>query len=163
MSNTTSYENSENSENSDNEILDNDFEIEPKIINNLRNDLIKPNLNSSVVNSTKVILNTTNFEQILEEYNSDEDIEDISEFYNKNTIITKYNTSPFLTKYEYTNCIITRAKEIEQGSNLYISINNLKDIDYKTIAQQELEAGKLPYIIVRDNEYIPINKLKIKN
>ncbi len=172
MSNTTSNIESDTSNNelsdnelSDNELSNNNFEIDSNIINNLKNNLIKPNSKSSVINSTEVKLNTTDIEQILTEYNSDDDIEDISDFYNnnKNKITTKYNKSSFLTKYEYTNCIITRAKEIEQGANLYISINNLKDIDYKTIAKKELEAGKLPYFIVRDDEYIPINELKIKN
>ena len=59
-----------------------------------------------------------------------------------------HKTLPFLTKYEYTRILGQRAKQIEQGAQPFIKIDeNL--IDPYLIAKKELENKKLPFIIKR--------------
>jgi DNA-directed RNA polymerase I, II, and III subunit RPABC2 len=59
-----------------------------------------------------------------------------------------HTTVPILTKFEYTRILGLRATQIENGSPLFISVNE-SIIDSYVIARMELEAKKLPFIIRR--------------
>ena len=59
-----------------------------------------------------------------------------------------HKTLPFLTKYEKTRILGIRCKQINEGSQLFINVNN-KMIDGYNIALQELFAKKIPFIIQR--------------
>ena len=87
--------------------------------------------------------------------------ETLSSNYNEITNLTKitrdengiiidplHKTLPFLTKYEYTRILGQRAKQIEQGAQPFIKINE-NIIDPYLIAKKELENKKLPFIIKR--------------
>ena len=87
--------------------------------------------------------------------------ETLSSNYNEITNLTKitrdengiiidplHKTLPFLTKYEYTRILGQRAKQIEQGAQPFIKIDE-NIIDPYLIAKKELENKKLPFIIKR--------------
>jgi DNA-directed RNA polymerase subunit K/omega len=59
-----------------------------------------------------------------------------------------HKTIPLLTKYEKTKILGMRVKQLNSGSNPYVT-NNEKIIDNYLIAQMELEQKKLPFIIQR--------------
>ena len=59
-----------------------------------------------------------------------------------------HKTIPLLTKYEKTKILGMRVKQLNSGTNPYITINE-KIIDNYLIAQMELEQKKLPFIIQR--------------
>ena len=69
---------------------------------------------------------------------------------NKDGIIVDelHKTMPLLTKYEKTKILGMRVKQLNSGTNPYITINE-KIIDNYLIAQMELEQKKLPFIIQR--------------
>jgi len=69
---------------------------------------------------------------------------------NKDGIIIDelHKTMPLLTKYEKTKILGMRVKQLNSGTNPYITINE-KIIDNYLIAQMELEQKKLPFIIQR--------------
>jgi DNA-directed RNA polymerases I, II, and III subunit RPABC2 len=64
-----------------------------------------------------------------------------------NIIDNIHKTLPILTKYEKTKILGQRAKQIEEGHQPFIKIDNI--IDHYTIAQMELEQNKIPFIIRR--------------
>ena len=81
-----------------------------------------------------------------------------------NGIINDVNhkTLPILTKYERTKILGQRAKQIEDGDNPHITIDNI--IDPYIIASMELTANKIPFIIRRplpngSSEYWKISDL----
>ena len=59
-----------------------------------------------------------------------------------------HKTIPFLTKYEKAKILGQRAKQIECGANPFIDISN-SIIDSYLIAELELKAKKIPFIIRR--------------
>jgi DNA-directed RNA polymerase subunit K/omega len=59
-----------------------------------------------------------------------------------------HTTVPILTKFEYTRILGLRATQIENGSPLFIAVNE-SIIDSYVIARMELESKKLPFIIRR--------------
>ena len=65
-----------------------------------------------------------------------------------NVIDDLHKTIPFLTKYEKTRVLGQRAKQILSGSNPYIEVNK-EIIDSYIIAEMELKAKKIPFIIRR--------------
>ena len=68
----------------------------------------------------------------------------------KNNIIIDdlHKTIPYLTKYEKTRILGQRAKQISNGSEIYVKIpENI--IDSYIIAEIELEQKKIPFIIQR--------------
>ena len=65
-----------------------------------------------------------------------------------NVIDDLHKTIPFLTKYEKTRVLGQRAKQILSGSNPYIDVNK-EIIDSYIIAEMELKAKKIPFIIRR--------------
>ena len=69
---------------------------------------------------------------------------------NKDGIIVDelHKTMPLLTKYEKTKILGMRVKQLNSGTNPYVTINE-KIIDNYLIAQMELEQKKLPFIIQR--------------
>lgn len=68
---------------------------------------------------------------------------------NNNNIIDEFHrTLPILTKYEKTKILGIRLKQLNNGSQPFININE-SIIDNNIIALQELENKKLPFIIVR--------------
>jgi DNA-directed RNA polymerase I, II, and III subunit RPABC2 len=76
---------------------------------------------------------------------------------NKDGVIVDelHKTMPLLTKYEKTKILGMRVKQLNSGTNPYITINE-KIIDNYLIAQMELEQKKLPFIIQRplpDNNF----------
>jgi len=59
-----------------------------------------------------------------------------------------HKTIPFLTKYERTKILGVRAKEINEGCDVFVDVpNNI--IDGYTIAEMELKEKKIPFIIRR--------------
>ena len=58
-----------------------------------------------------------------------------------------HKTIPVLTKYEKTKILGQRAKQIENGASPLINVKNI--IDHYIIAQMELEAKKIPFIVAR--------------
>lgn len=59
-----------------------------------------------------------------------------------------HKTLPFLTKYEKARVLGLRAKQINQGANIYVDVpDNI--IDGYTIATIELQQKKIPFIIRR--------------
>ena len=69
---------------------------------------------------------------------------------NKDGIIVDelHKTMPLLTKYEKTKILGMRVKQLNSGTNPYVTTNE-KIIDNYLIAQMELEQKKLPFIIQR--------------
>lgn len=68
---------------------------------------------------------------------------------NNNNIIDEFHkTLPILTKYEKTKILGIRLKQLNNGSQPFINVNE-SIIDNNIIALQELENKKLPFIIVR--------------
>ena len=68
---------------------------------------------------------------------------------NNNNIIDEFHkTLPILTKYEKTKILGIRLKQLNNGSQAFINVNE-SIIDNNIIALQELENKKLPFIIVR--------------
>jgi|UniRef100_A0A6C0H5B8 DNA-directed RNA polymerase I, II, and III subunit RPABC2 len=69
---------------------------------------------------------------------------------NKDGIIVDelHKTMPLLTKYEKTKILGMRVKQLNSGSNPYVTYSE-KIIDNYLIAQMELEQKKLPFIIQR--------------
>jgi len=65
-----------------------------------------------------------------------------------NVIDDLHKTIPFLTKYEKTRVLGQRAKQILSGSNPYIEVSK-EIIDSYIIAEMELKAKKIPFIIRR--------------
>tara|TARA_B100001093_G_scaffold498058_1_gene545711 strand:+ start:73 stop:999 length:927 start_codon:yes stop_codon:yes gene_type:complete len=65
-----------------------------------------------------------------------------------NIVDPLHKTIPFISKYEYTKVLGQRAKQLEQGAQPFIKIDEFI-IDPYIIAKQELENKKLPFIIKR--------------
>jgi DNA-directed RNA polymerase subunit K/omega len=65
-----------------------------------------------------------------------------------NVIDDLHKTIPFLTKYEKTRVLGQRSKQILSGSKPYIEVNK-EIIDSYIIAEMELKAKKIPFIIRR--------------
>ena len=59
-----------------------------------------------------------------------------------------HKTIPYLTKYEYTNILGIRAKQINEGSQPFVTVDK-EIIDGYLIAQLEIKQKKLPFIIKR--------------
>ena len=87
----------------------------------------------------------------------------------KNGIIIDpmHKTLPILTRYEKTKILGLRAKQINNGSSLFINVKR-DIIDGHTIALLELEQKKIPFIIRRplpngQSEYWNIKDLEFLN
>ena len=65
-----------------------------------------------------------------------------------NVIDDLHKTLPFLTKYEKTRVLGQRSKQILSGSKPYIEVSK-EIIDSYIIAEMELKAKKIPFIIRR--------------
>lgn len=59
-----------------------------------------------------------------------------------------HKTLPFLTKYEYARIIGVRTKELNEGAEPFVDVDN-NIIDGYNIAIKELEEKKLPFIVKR--------------
>ena len=59
-----------------------------------------------------------------------------------------HKTVPFLTKYEKAKILGLRAKQINNGSHVFVSLSN-DIIDGYLIAELELQQRKIPFIIQR--------------
>lgn len=76
-----------------------------------------------------------------------------------------HKTLPFLTKYEKARVLGLRAKQINQGANIYVDVpDNI--IDGYTIATIELQQKKIPFIIRRPipnggSEYWKVSDLEL--
>jgi len=86
-----------------------------------------------------------------------------------NVIIDEFHkTIPFLTKYEKTRILGLRAKQIDNGSKPFIDAARYNLIDGYVIAQKELDAKRLPFIIRRPlpnggSEFWKLKDLQIIN
>ena len=75
-----------------------------------------------------------------------------------------HKTLPILTKYEKAKVLGLRAKQINDGSDIFVEVPpNI--FDGYTIAQMELEQKKIPFIIRRPlpngaSEYWNVNDLQ---
>ncbi len=65
-----------------------------------------------------------------------------------NIIDPLHKTIPILTRYEKAKILGVRAKQINNGSNIFVEVNK-NIIDGHLIAKMELEQKKLPFIIRR--------------
>lgn len=66
----------------------------------------------------------------------------------KNIVDSLHRTLPYLTKYEKARVIGQRAKQIDMGATIFIDVDS-KIIDGYIIAEMELMARKIPFIIRR--------------
>jgi len=76
-----------------------------------------------------------------------------------------HQTIPILTRYEKAKIIGLRAKQINHGANIFIEVAH-NVIEGLTIAEKELEANKVPFIIRRPlpnggSEYWKVSDLEI--
>lgn len=76
-----------------------------------------------------------------------------------------HTTIPILTRYEKAKILGLRAKQINNGSNVFINLDK-NIIDGHLIAQMELKEKKLPFIIRRPmpnggSEYWRVNDLEL--
>lgn len=84
---------------------------------------------------------------------------------NKQIVDHTHRTLPYLTKYEKTRVIGQRAKQINKGASPFIEVDS-KIIDGYVIAELELYARKIPFIIRRPlpgggSEYWNLSDLEI--
>ena len=93
------------------------------------------------------------------------DIPDSIEFYKNYKEHSKLKiTDPLLTKYEKTKVLSERTQQIENGSLIYIPLNDKLDDAY-SIALEEFKQKKIPFIICRplpnskDFEFWKLNDL----
>jgi DNA-directed RNA polymerase I, II, and III subunit RPABC2 len=119
-----------------------------KFDNDLNNDYIKKN------HSELLFLNNTEIE-ILSQVTRDE---------NGIIIDDNHKTIPILTKYERTKILGQRTKQINNGDKLFIDVKD-NIIDSYLIAELELKAKKIPFIIKRpilggNSEYWKIKDLE---
>ena len=107
---------------------------------------------------------------------TDTNMFDISQFYNKNeyeTISklenelasTKKKSKNKITKYEYTKVIGIRAQELANGSPPFIDVTGMHEVI--DIAEEEFKQDKIPYILRRpmpngEYEYFRLNELRKK-
>ena len=73
----------------------------------------------------------------------------------------------YLTKYEQTRILGMRAKQINNGSDVFVTVSD-EIIDGFLIAEQELKEKKIPFIIRRPipnggSEYWRLEDLEILN
>ena len=76
-----------------------------------------------------------------------------------------HTTLPILTRYEKAKVIGLRAKQINNGANIFIDVPH-NVIEGLTIAEKELEAKKIPFIIRRPmpnggSEYWKVSDLEM--
>lgn len=96
------------------------------------------------------------------------EIEELSKVIrDKNNVIidSNHKTIPILTKYEKTRVLGQRAKQLNSGSQPYISVSE-NIIDGYLIAEMELKEKKIPFIIRRPlpngkSEYWKLKDLEI--
>tara|TARA_Y100000741_G_scaffold362474_1_gene348314 strand:- start:743 stop:1399 length:657 start_codon:yes stop_codon:yes gene_type:complete len=100
--------------------------------------------------------------------NSDEIRGLINVFRDDNGIIIDdlHKTVPCLTKYEYTSILGIRAKQLNEGSQPFIKLDDKDIIDGYLIAQMELKMKKIPFIVKRPlpnggNEYWKLSDLEL--
>ena len=84
---------------------------------------------------------------------------------NGNIIDELHKTIPFLTKYERTKILGLRTKQINNGSQIFVTVDK-NIIDGYNIALKELEEKRIPFIIQRPmpnggSEYWKINDLEL--
>ncbi len=85
---------------------------------------------------------------------------------NGNIIDDLHKTIPCLTKYEYTSILGIRAKQLNEGSQPFIKLDDKDIIDGYLIAQMELKMKKIPFIVKRPlpnggNEYWKLSDLEV--
>lgn len=109
-----------------------------------------------------------NFHQNMVEHN-EEEIKALSTVIrdkNNNVIDNLHKTLPILSKYEKSRILGIRASQINNGAQILVK-PKIKTFDGYLIAQQELEEGKIPFIIKRPLpmgggcEYWKLNDLEI--
>ena len=76
-----------------------------------------------------------------------------------------HQTIPILTRYEKAKILGLRAKQINEGSNIFVEVNK-NIIDGHLIAEMELKQKKIPFIIRRplpngSSEYWRISDLEV--
>ena len=82
-----------------------------------------------------------------------------------NIVDPLHTTLPILTRYEKAKVIGIRAKQINNGAHVFIDVpHNM--IEGLTIAEKELEAKKIPFIIRRPmpnggSEYWKVSDLEM--
>jgi DNA-directed RNA polymerase subunit K/omega len=67
---------------------------------------------------------------------------------NGDIVDNNHKTIPILTKYEKSRILGIRAKQIDEGSNIFTEISN-KIVDGYTIAVKEFNEKKIPFILKR--------------
>ena len=74
-----------------------------------------------------------------------EDCNDILKTYDP----SKNRTNNILSKYEKVKIIGLRAEQIQRGSSPYVTVDTSKPFDARVIAKAELDARKVPFMILR--------------
>lgn len=153
--------------------------LKPKIENSGINLSIDDDFNLGVDSSIYISPPSSDVEEEYDDYLQKFDSELRNNFINEyhsevitnnyseiNSLINKsHKTIPFLTKYERTRVLGLRTKQINLGSKSYVEFKS-NIIDGYLIAELELKAKKIPYIVRRpipDNtsEYWKLSDLEL--
>ncbi len=116
--------------------------------------LEKLQYNKNIINNNHLEINNINYKLL-------EELCIINRDSNNNIIDDNHKTIPILTKYEKTKIIGLRTKQINNGATPFVKVNS-EIIDGEIIANMELEAKKIPYIIKRpiSNNYFEYWRLE---
>jgi DNA-directed RNA polymerase subunit K/omega len=124
----------------DKKILINDYDLENNDSLEFLQKFNEDNKEDYIVNNHFELLNK-NLDEIKK-------LSQITKDNNNNIIDEFHRTLPILTKYEKTKILGIRLKQLNNGSEPFINVNE-DIIDNNIIALKELENKKLPFIIVR--------------
>ena len=124
----------------DKKILINDYDLENNDSLEFLQKFNEDNKEDYIVNNHFELLNK-NLDEIKK-------LSQITKDNNNNIIDEFHKTLPILTKYEKTKILGIRLKQLNNGSEPFINVNE-DIIDNNIIALKELENKKLPFIIVR--------------
>ena len=87
-------------------------------------------------------------ESVYHNYDEIETLSKVVRDSNNNIIDPFHKTLPILTKYEKARILGQRAKQIDNNAKVFVNIED-KIIDSYVIAEMELKAKKIPFIIKR--------------
>ena len=181
----TGVDNSDDDDDDDDDIEElielNEDEITTKIKNKEKFSVLNKNDNLSPINSDVESDDDENLQKFDYEFNNDfikkyhkeslylnnteiEILTQVTRDEDGIIIDNKHKTVPILTKYERAKILGQRAKQINNGHKPFINVEN-NIIDSYLIAELELKAKKIPFIIKRpiiggDSEYWKLKDLE---
>lgn len=101
-----------------------------------------------IARKSEVIIEKHHPESIFHNYDEIQTLSKVVRDKNNKIIDPFHKTIPILTKYEKARILGQRAKQIENNSKVFININDTI-VDSYSIAELELKAKKIPFIIKR--------------